>query len=130
MFEWIESSVSSLIVTLTSSSITLNAAAASYFQEVRYCMIGLDKDSYTLGIKPIKKSDVERKIVSISHLHKISNGKGYSRITSKTISDQIALLMNQELINEKLNAIYDHDQAMLLIDLRQLKKEGDVDECN
>ena len=130
MFEWIESSVSSLIVTLTSSSITLNAASASYFQEVRYCMIGLDKENYTLGIKPIKKSDVERKIVSISHLHKISNGKGYSRITSKTISDQIALLMNQELINEKLNAIYDHDQAMLLIDLRQLKKEGDVDECN
>ena len=122
MFEWIEGNVTSLILTITSSSITLNASAANYFKEVRWCMVGIDKKQMLLGIKPIKKIDIDRKIVSTSQLHKITIGKGYARITNKAISDQIANLLNQTLTNEKISAYYDEDQEMLLADLHELKQ--------
>ncbi len=126
MFEWIENNVTSLVLTITSSNITLNASAAQFFKDVRWCMIGLDKEKGLLGIKPIKKIDIERKIVTPSQLHKISNGKGYSRISNKAISEQIALLIGRPLQSEKINAYYDEDEHMLLADLSELYKMGDV----
>ena len=44
MFEWVKGNVYTLNVTLYTSNITLNAAAASYFSDVRWVMIGFDKE--------------------------------------------------------------------------------------
>lgn len=45
MFTWVKGNVYTLVLTLYPNNITLNSSAASYFEDVRWAMIGLDKDS-------------------------------------------------------------------------------------
>ena len=44
MFTWVKGNVYTLVLTLYPNNITLNSSAASYFEDVRWAMIGLDKD--------------------------------------------------------------------------------------
>ena len=44
MFTWVKGNVYTLVLTLYPNNITLNSSAASYFEDVRWAMIGLEKD--------------------------------------------------------------------------------------
>lgn len=117
MFEWVKGNVYTLNVTLYASNITLNAAAASYFSDVRWVMIGFDKQSKQVAIKPVTKRELDLKLVSLEQLHKISIGKGYGRISNKAVMEQIAQMCNETLDGTKKGANFDEKQGMLIIDL-------------
>ena len=106
-----------LNVTLYTTNITLNSAAASHFSEVRWVMIGLDKDENLVAIKPITKRELDLKLVPLEQLHKISIGKGYGRISNKAIMAEIAEMCQQSLDGIKKGANFDDKQGMLIIDL-------------
>lgn len=120
MFEWVKGNVYTLIVTLYPTNITLNSSAASYFQDVRWSMIGLDKKNLQLGIRPITKRDVDLKLVSMEQLHKVSVGKGYARISNKMIIDEISGIIQQPITALKINAVFDEKENMLIADLSDL----------
>lgn len=120
MFEWVKGNVYSLIVTLYPTNITLNSSAASYFQDVRWSMIGLDKKNLQLGIRPITKRDVDLNLVSMEQLHKVSVGKGYARISNKMIIDEISGIIQQPITALKINAVFDEKENMLIADLSDL----------
>lgn len=117
MFEWVKGNVYTLNVTLYTSNITLNAAAASYFSDVRWVMIGFDKEKKQVAIKPVTKRELDLKLVSLEQLHKISIGKGYGRISNKAVLEQIAQMCNETLDGTKKGANFDEKQGMLIIDL-------------
>lgn len=106
-----------LNVTLYTTNITLNSAAASYFNDVRWVMIGLDKDENLVAIKPVTKRELDLKLIPLEQLHKISIGKGYGRISNKAIMAEIAEMCQQSLDGIKKGANFDDKQGMLIIDL-------------
>ena len=120
MFTWIKGSAHSLILTLYPSNITLNSSASNYFQDVRWCMIGIDHEDMKLGIRPVSKHDIDLHLVDKDDLHKISIGKGYARISNKSIIEEISNVINQEIDGLKIPAIFDEKEKILIADLAQI----------
>lgn len=120
MFEWVKGNVYTLILTLYPTNITLNSSAATHFQDVRWVMIGIDKEHHRLGIRPILKRELDLNLVPLSQLHKISVGKGYARISNKMIIEELSAMIDQPIDGLKINAVYDEAQDMLVADLHEL----------
>ena len=70
MFTWVKGNVYTLILTLYPSNITLNSSAAGYFEDVRWCMIGIDAENSQLGIRPVSKREIDLHLVEMDQLHK------------------------------------------------------------
>ena len=120
MFEWIKGNAHSLNVTLYPTNITLNSSASSYFQEVRWVMVGINGSDNQVAVRPVTKREIDLKIVSMEHLHKISIGKGYARISSKAIMEEIAQMLNRKIEALKVSAYFDEVNNILIINLNDL----------
>ena len=111
MFEWIHNTVSTSTITLYPGNLTLNSSAASYFQDVRWVMLGVD---------PISKREIDLHLVDQNQLHRISIGNGYARISNKTIMKQIAAMIGREVNGEKVSAQFREEETLLVFDLKEL----------
>lgn len=120
MFEWVKGNAYTLLLTLYPNNITLNSTAASYFKDIRWCMIGVDKEHTQLAIRPVTKRDIDLQIIPMEHLHKVSVGKGYARISSKTTIEEISGLLHQQIDGLKINATFDEEENMLIADFHEL----------
>ena len=118
VFEWTKGNAYTLNVTLYTTNITLNSAAASYFNEVRWVMIGIDRENMLVAIKPVTKRELDLKLVPLEQLHKISIGKGYGRISNKAIMAQIEEITKEKLDGIKRSATFDEKSKMLVVDLQ------------
>jgi hypothetical protein len=65
----------------------------------------------------VTKREVELKIVQLEHLHKVSIGKGYARISNKIVCDELSAIINESLNGQKYIARYDDKEKMLVINL-------------
>lgn len=122
MFEWVKGNAYSLVLTLYSTNITLNNSAASYFKDVRWVMIGIDNHNLCLGIKPVSKNEIDLGLVSKNHLHKVSIGKGYARISNKMLMQQIQDLIQRDIDGLKVTAEFDEAENILIVDLKNYIK--------
>jgi hypothetical protein len=120
MYEWVTGNAHALIVRVYPTNITLNASAASFFNDVRYVTIGFNKESNKVAIKPITKREVDLKLVPLEQLHKVSIGKGYGRISNKLVCDEISALIEQPLTGQRFLSQFDAKSHMLVIDLAQI----------
>ncbi|MBS3991756.1 MAG: hypothetical protein KGZ51_06735 [Erysipelothrix sp.] len=120
MYEWVTGNAHALIVRVYPTNITLNASAASFFNDVRYVTIGFNKESNKVAIKPITKREVDLKLVPLEQLHKVSIGKGYGRISNKLVCDEISALIDQPLTGQRFLSQFDAKSHMLVIDLTQV----------
>lgn len=123
MFEWVNGSAYSTIVTLYPGNLTLNRAAASYFDDVKWVMLGIDKSKKQVAIKPVTKREIDLNLVDKTHLHRISIGKGYARISSKMIMQEISLMVGKAVDGEKVSAVYSQKDSMLILDMHHLMEE-------
>lgn len=119
MFEWMPGNAYSSIVTLYPNNFTLNNTAASYFSDIRWCCIGIDKKTLKVAIRPVTKREIDLNIIPLDQLHKVSVGKGYARISSKTVLEQISSLIQKDCNGIKFSANFDDKDKMLVIDLNQ-----------
>lgn len=117
MFEWIKGNAYSLNVTLYPSNITLNASAACYFKDIRWVMVGIDNLNKKIAIKPITKREVDLNLVPLQHLHKISIGKGYGRISNKAVIQNVENMLERNLNGIKFHAEFDDNENVLIVDL-------------
>lgn len=119
MFEWTIGNAYAMTVTLYPNNFTLNSVASAKFEDCRYCMLGLNRDAKQVAIKVVTKEDIDLGLVPKEHLHKVSIGKGYARISNKVFMQEIADLMDFELIKEgiKFKASFSEKEHMLIIDL-------------
>lgn len=124
MFEWTIGNANSAIVTIYEGNITLNNVASSYFQDVAYCMIGINRADHKVAIKPIHKKDLDLNLVEPINLHKIFNGKGYSRISNKAVIAEMSDICGRRLDGDKFFAEYNARDKMIVFDLVDGKKEG------
>lgn len=119
MYEWMKGNAYNLNVTLYNSNITLNSSAASYFNDIRWVMVGIDSQNKKIAIKPVPKSKIDLNLVPLEHLHKISIGKGYGRISNKNIMKDISDLMEREIDSLKFQATYNDKEDFLEVDLNK-----------
>ena len=91
-----------------------------YFQQVRYCMIGINKEKRVIAIKPIPMETIDNSQISFTHLHRVSLGRGYARISNKAVLSEIAELLGRTLEGIKCNAIFDTKEEMLIADLNDV----------
>ena len=124
MFIWVKGNVYAPIATLYANNITLNNAAAAYFQDVRWVMIGIDHEAEKIAIRPVKKKDIDRKLVPMEQLHKVSIGKGYARITNKQMMEDIFNLLGEPLNGNKYNAMFHEQQGLLIVELTSRLEKG------
>lgn len=121
-FEWIKGSGSTPIVTIYENNLTLNNAAAHFFQESKFAMLGINHDSHMIAIKPIKKRELDLKLFDESNLNKVSIGKGYARISNKNFIEEVKKVTQKEISGSKFEAAFYDKEGMLVINL----KEGEV----
>lgn len=124
MFTWVKGNAYVPVATLYATNITLNNAAAAYFQEVRWVMIGIDHEEKQIAIKPVSKRELDLKLVPMEHLHKVSIGKGYARISNKQVMEEIATLLDQPLDGCKFDAEFYDQEGYLVIDLTTNVEKG------
>lgn len=120
MYEWVKGNAYHLIATLYDGNITLNSAAASYFSSVRWVMIGINRNEKKIAVKPVTKNEIDLKLVPMAHLHKISVGKGYGRISNKVIMQEIKSMIGRDLNGVKVGAVYNEEENLLEIDLIEI----------
>jgi len=119
MFEWITGNAHTLVVTLYPTNLTLNNSAAAYFADVRYATVGIDRQNGRIAIRPVTKREIDLKIIPLEHLHKVSIGKGYARISNKMVCDEIAEILSKPLNGQKVISQFDEKDRMLIVDLAQ-----------
>lgn len=121
-FEWSTNDIAKKTVTIYSTNLTLNKAACRHFEEVNYVLLGLDRKNNVLGIKPVRKIELDEDIYSEDQLHRISIGKSYGRISNKNFICELAQKYYLDLSNNKCykyEAKFDVIHQILLINLRR-----------
>ena len=121
MYEWIKGSVYHMIITLYPTNITLNSSIVSKLENIRWVMLGLDRDERKLAIKPITKREIDLKLVDMNQLHKVSIGNGYGRISNKAIMQEVAKLLNRDITGLKIEVEYDESENMIVADLNDVE---------
>ncbi len=124
MFTWVTIGTSALAVTISTNAITLNAAAAAHFQDVRYVMVGIDREHLQIAVRPLTKRELELKLYPQESMYKLTVGKGYARITNKSLVAQIAKELSCSIENGKLPARFDEKEHLLIADVRERGDEG------
>ncbi|NBK97534.1 MAG: hypothetical protein EOM50_05875 [Erysipelotrichia bacterium] len=117
MYEWVKGNAYNLNVTLYNTNITLNSATASYFNDIRWVMVGIDAHGKKVAIKPVAKKMIDLNLVPLEQLHKISIGKGYGRISNKSIMLEIKQLLERDIEGLKFQASYNDQEDFLEVDL-------------
>lgn len=121
MYEWIKGSVYNMVITLYPSNITLNSTIAAKLKDIRWVMLGLDKEEHKLAIKPVTKREIDLKLVDVDNLHKVHIGKGYGRITSKAMMSEITNLLARDITGLKVSAIIDEKENLIIADLNDIE---------
>ncbi len=119
-FIWAKNEVITSSVTLYPTNITLNRAALSEFEEIRYVLLGYDVDLRQLAIKPVTKEEIDLELYPRNSLHKLSVGKSYGRISNKTFMSDLEKTFNlnyNDTKGIKLEAYFDSNQKLLLVNL-------------
>ena len=115
-FVWTTNEYSKLIITIYPTNVTLNKAACQFFKEVNYVLLGIDEDNHEIGIKPLSKNEIDMNLYPEDSLHKISLGKSYGRITSKSFINTLNNVTNQSITDNhclKIDATYDKAHRIL-----------------
>ncbi len=77
------------VATIYETNITLNTVASSYFKDAYTTMIGYEKKSNSIIIKPVSKDELNLGLYKQSETHKISIKPSYGRINGKKIVENI-----------------------------------------
>ena len=122
MFTWMPGNAYAMQATLYENNITLNNPAAAKLKDFRWCMVGFDERNKKMAIKGISKEDADHKLVPLENLNKISLGKGYARISNKSIVEYAGKVAGTSCVNRKFPIQYDDREQMLIVDLNTEKE--------
>ena len=61
-FEWSTNDIATMTVTVYETNLTLNKAACAHFEDVNYVLLGIDKKTRQIGIKPVTKQELDDNI--------------------------------------------------------------------
>ena len=124
-FVWASKKPLDDIATLYEANITLNKSASSYFDNAYVVLLGLDKNTKKIAIKPISKEEVSMGYIPEEQRHNITVKSSYSRICNKSFLVEVSELMGLKFGNNesyKYKAVWNEKENALIVDLTH--KEG------
>jgi len=125
VYQWINGNSYTCQVTFYPTNITLNAAACTFFQDIRWVRIGLDLERKRVAIEPVPKATIELGVIPREQLQKLSLGKGDGRISNKAIMHEIYTSMHVPVDGCKYAAAFNQNENLLEIECGDgMGKEG------
>lgn len=121
-FEWASKKPLDELATLYEANITLNKSATNYFESAYVVLLGLNKVSKKIAVKPIKKEKVSLGYIPEEQRHNITIKSSYSRICNKLFLSEVAELINLDFTKKnsyKFKAYWDKTEEALIIDLNR-----------
>jgi hypothetical protein len=119
-FVWTSKKPNDGVATFYESNITLNKAASSHFENAYNVLLGLDKESKKVALKPMTKEEVDIGAVAKEKRHRITVKSSYARVSNKKFIKEVADLANVELTDNnsvKFKAKWSKEDGFLVIDL-------------
>ncbi|HAQ56829.1 MAG TPA: hypothetical protein DCR44_05475 [Acholeplasmatales bacterium] len=119
-FVWASKKPIDDIATIYESNITLNKSASSYFETAYVVLLGLDRESLQIAVRPASKEDVSLGFIPEEQQHNITVKPSYSRICNKQFVQEVAMLIGlqfDEKQGHKFRATWNHKENALIIDL-------------
>ena len=117
MYKWVKGNSFNKIATMYSGNITLNVPCINLFDNVNWCIVGIDSSSKKVGIKCINKDDIAKKTFNEDTYNKVSIGKSFIRICNKSIIKEISKTTKKRAEGEKFAVSFNHKDKILEIDL-------------
>lgn len=117
MYKWVKGNSFNKIATIYAGNITLNVPCISLIDGAKWCLVGIDESSKKVGIKIIKKDDIEKKAFPEDSMNKISIGKSFVRICNKSIIKEISKVIKKRAEGEKFLVNFIPKENLLEIDL-------------
>ncbi|MFW6298357.1 MAG: hypothetical protein ACOC14_01625 [Bacillota bacterium] len=121
-FHWTSRKPNKGKATLYESNITLNKSASTHFEHAYNVLLGLDRETKRIAIKPVTKQEYERGIIPEEKLHKITVRSSYARVSNKRFMEEVASVANLDLHENnaiKFNTMWSDEDDALIIDLTQ-----------
>ncbi len=109
-FEWSTNDIATMTLSVYETNLTLNKAACAHFEDVNYVLLGIDKETRQIGIKPVRKQEIDNNIYQKSQLHRFSLGKSYGRISNKSFVYDLSQIFDLDFSKNqcyKFNVTYD-----------------------
>lgn len=100
-FEWSTNDIATMTLTVYPTNLTFNKAACTYFEDVKFVLLGIDREAHQIGIKPITKQEIDENIYPKSQLHRISLGKSYGRVSSKSFVYDLTQLFGLDFTKQQ-----------------------------
>ena len=88
--DWFTNQNNSGVITIYSNNITLNKQATEYLKDSYCVIVGINRETNELVIKGLSKEEVEQQDISKESIKKLSVKKSYSRITGKSLVDEVS----------------------------------------
>ena len=117
MYKWVKGNSFNKVATIYSGNITLNVPCISLFENVNWCIVGIDSATKKVGIKCISKDDIAKKTYNEDTYNKVSVGKSFVRISNKSLINEISALLKEEASGKKFAVSYNSKEKMIEIDL-------------
>lgn len=124
-FVWASKKALDDIATIYESNITLNKSASSYFESAYVVLLGLDRESQRIAVKPVSKEEVSLGYIPEEQQHNITVKPSYSRICNKQFVQEAAALAGLKFEPGqafKFEASWNDKEHALIIDLKH--REG------
>lgn len=122
MYKWVKGNSFNKVATIYSGNITLNVPCISLFENVNWCIVGIDSATKKVGIKCINKDDIAKKTYNEDTYNKVSVGKSFVRISNKSLINEISALLKEEASGQKFAVSYNPKEKMIEIDLNNPQK--------
>lgn len=122
MYKWVKGNSFNKIATMYSGNITLNVPCINLFDNVNWCIVGIDSSSKKVGIKCINKDDIAKKTFNEDTYNKVSIGKSFVRISNKSLINEISALLKEDASGKKFAVSYNAKDKMIEIDLNNPQK--------
>lgn len=111
------------VATITPAHITLNKAAATFFESAYNIMLGIDEDNKQIVIRPLSKEESVRRDIAQTKKYRISVRSSYARVTNKAFIEELQETFELKFDDQesiKYKALWDQKENLLKIDLKEV----------
>lgn len=119
MIEWMQGNSFTRIATFYTGNITLNTPCIQYFKDIKWCLIGVDRDKKIVAIKLVDNKEYNEHKFDASVLNKVSVGKSYVRISNKNIIKEINKVLGGNTDGDKFPVDYEEKEKIISINVKK-----------
>ncbi|MCK9235757.1 MAG: hypothetical protein WC225_04020 [Acholeplasmataceae bacterium] len=118
---WFNERPKDSVVTLTSGNLTLNKPASQFFAHAYSVMLGYNKDTAQIFIKPLNKEQALQNVDPGTRRYRITVRSTYARVTNKAYMKEMDELFQLKLSDEgrKYKAHWDDKTRILVVHLKE-----------